>query len=100
MSPPPRESSRGRLHPRPRFSRGGLANLMCNAPGYARFMRHAERRSLLLRYTLAVGLVALVAVLHVFLDPLIGDPSEFALFYLAVAMSAFLGGLGPGLVAT
>lgn len=46
----------------------------------------------------AVGLVGVVRAS--ILSPLIGDRSPFGLFTLAVICSAWLGGLGPGLLAT
>jgi len=51
-------------------------------------------------YGLAVGFVALAALLQRGLAPLWGEDLPALLFYPAVVLSAWYGGLGPGLVAT
>src|SRR5256885_12886295 len=53
----------------------------------------------ILRYVVPVVAVALALILTLVLQPL-NTPIRFPLFYLAVAFSAWLGGLGPGLLAT
>lgn len=53
----------------------------------------------LLRYGSAVATVALALVLTLLLWPMI-QPSVFLLFFAAVMVSAWYGGLGPGLLAT
>ena len=54
----------------------------------------------LLRYVLAFGVAALAAVLRAALTPLWGQHLPFMAFFPAVAASAWLGGLGPGLLTT
>lgn len=63
-------------------------------------MTRPERRSSLARYT--VALVATVAALlfRMALEPVIHGASPFVVFALAVMVSAWYGGLGPGLLAT
>ena len=52
------------------------------------------------QYTMAVGTTVLAAVVRARMAPIMGETSPFVTFSFAVAISAFLGGLGPGLVAT
>ncbi len=52
-----------------------------------------------LGYGFAIATVALAVVLTLFLEPII-MPSVFSLFFAAVIVSAWYGGLGPGLLAT
>lgn len=52
-----------------------------------------------LRYTVAAGSIAATLLLTLFLRPII-EPSVFSLFIGAVMVSAWFGGLGPGLLAT
>lgn len=59
------------------------------------------KRSQLLRYGIAGLSVLLATVLMLLLDPLIGmSQSPFLLFFGAVVVGAWYGGLGPGLFAT
>ena len=58
-----------------------------------------ERRSPVLRYGAAVTSVLLALFLTLHLQPLL-DPTVFSLFFAAVMVSAWYGGLGPGLAAT
>jgi len=58
-----------------------------------------EHRSPLLCYGVAVAVVALALVLTLLLRPFL-DPDVFSLFFAAVMVSAWYGGLGPGLLAT
>jgi hypothetical protein len=61
----------------------------------------ADSRSLLLRYGLAFFSVALAVLLRGSLIPLWGQGQHpFLTSYPAVLLSAWYGGLGPGLVAT
>ena len=53
----------------------------------------------MLRYMAAVASVAIAVGIRFALDPLVADRQRFAFFYLALLVSAWLGGLGPGLVA-
>ena len=58
------------------------------------------QRTILQRYGVGV-LVALVAgVCQYWLQPLVGERFPFAIFPLAVLAASWMGGLGPGLVAT
>ena len=59
-----------------------------------------EKRSWVVRYsvaTLAVGVALLVKLL---LDPAIEEEAPFLLFFAAIIISAYFGGLKPGLLAT
>src|SRR5262245_53399079 len=53
-----------------------------------------------LRYVLAFGVAVLAAALRAALTPLWGQHLPFMAFFPAVAASAWLGGLGPGLLTT
>jgi signal transduction histidine kinase/CheY-like chemotaxis protein/uncharacterized protein YigA (DUF484 family) len=57
-------------------------------------------RSLLMRHGVAGATVALATVTKVALDPALGDHSPFLLFFGAVMVSAWFGGLAPALLAT
>jgi K+-sensing histidine kinase KdpD len=57
------------------------------------------RASVLVRYGTALLLVAIALALTALIRPLI-DEFVFALFYIAVVISAWYGGLGPALLAT
>lgn len=59
-----------------------------------------SRRSLPLRYGVAVASVALATGFKLLLDPLLPQQSPFLLLAGAVMVAAWFGGLGPGLVAT
>src|SRR5262249_56362229 len=54
----------------------------------------------LLRYVLAFGVAVLAAAVRAALTPLWGQHLPFLAFFPAVAASAWLGGLGPGLLTT
>src|SRR5215472_11612674 len=58
-----------------------------------------EAGSRLARYGVAVAATAAAWLLSLLLAPLV-DPSDLPLFVGAVMLSAWYGGLGPGLVAT
>jgi two-component system, NtrC family, sensor kinase len=58
-----------------------------------------DDRPPLLRYTIAIGAVA-VALSIASAIPSRADPSHFSLFFVAVMLSSWYGGLGAGLVAT
>jgi two-component system, NtrC family, sensor kinase len=58
-----------------------------------------DNRSPLLRYSIAVASVALALSLAALLSPR-ADPSHFTLFFAAVMLSSWYGGLGAGLLAT
>ncbi len=51
-------------------------------------------------YPVAVAAVALAVGLTLLLQPLLGDESPFLAFFVAILVSGWYGGLGPGLVAT
>jgi signal transduction histidine kinase len=51
-------------------------------------------------YVLAVLAAATATLLRLFLDPVLGETSTFQIFALAVAVAAWWGGKGPGLLAT
>jgi K+-sensing histidine kinase KdpD len=53
-----------------------------------------------LAYVVAVGSVLVAAVLRVVADPAFAGHPGFTVFVLPVALAAWMGGLGPGLVAT
>src|SRR5215210_3528595 len=59
-----------------------------------------EIRSPLPGYGIAALVVGLVLLLKMLLDPLTGEESPFLLFFGAVMLGAWFGGLGPGLLAT
>jgi signal transduction histidine kinase len=63
------------------------------------FLIKREFRSRLLRYGVAVGCVAIALLITLILRPVI-EPSVFSLFFAAVIVSAWYGGLAPGLLAT
>ncbi len=52
------------------------------------------------RYGAAVAVVGVALVAKLLLDPVIDEESPFLLFFSAVMVAAFLGGLRPGLLAT
>jgi signal transduction histidine kinase len=52
------------------------------------------------RYGLALGIVVAVFAIRFILEPTLGAVAPLVLFSLAVTVSAWYGGLGPGLVAT
>src|SRR5262250_3722741 len=58
-----------------------------------------DNRAPLLRYGIAVASVALALSLASLLSPR-ADPSHFTLFFAAVMLSSWYGGLGAGLLAT
>jgi PAS domain S-box-containing protein len=57
-------------------------------------------RSPVLRYTVAVVSVALTLWLRLALKGVIGEQSPYMSFFLAIVVASWLGGLGPGIVAT
>lgn len=57
-------------------------------------------KSLLRRYGVAVLSVMIALLLKLLLEPLIGQESPFLLFFAAVMVGTYYGGLGPGLLAT
>src|SRR5215210_9065111 len=59
-----------------------------------------EIRSPLPGYGIAALVVGLVLLLKMLLDPLTGEESPFLVFFGAVMVGAWFGGLGPGLLAT
>jgi len=59
-----------------------------------------QARSPLARYGVAVGSVLLAVILRALFDPFLGDRVPLIIFTLCVGISAYWGGLGPGLVTT
>ena len=57
-------------------------------------------RSPLLRYGVAVAAVALATVIKMALDPILGHDSPFLLFFGAIVLAAWFGGVEPAIVAT
>src|SRR4051794_22747190 len=55
--------------------------------------------SILLRYSLASVAAALALLLTLLIRPILHEPL-FSLFYVAVLVSSWYGGLGPGLLTT
>jgi PAS domain S-box-containing protein len=53
-----------------------------------------------LRYLVAVGIVIAAALVRQWIDPLLGDRAPFITFFLAVALSAWIGGFGVSALAT
>ena len=51
------------------------------------------------RYALAIGATLIAFVLRLALDPGLGDDFPFIMFYCAIAITAWYGGLGPSLTA-
>lgn len=58
------------------------------------------RDSPLLRYFVAVSVVAFVTVLRQPLGPLLGNSAPFTLYFPAVVVAGWFGGFAPGMVAT
>ena len=58
------------------------------------------KRSMLLRYGVAVVAVGVVLLAKLLLDPLIAEQAPFLLLSVAVMVGAWFGGLGPGVLAT
>jgi len=52
------------------------------------------------RFATAIAAVALAAALRAVVHPLFNEADQFTLFYAAVMVSAYFGGLWPGLLAT
>lgn len=52
------------------------------------------------RYAISIAIVALAAALQSALRPVLGNAEPFTLFYAAVMVSAYVGGLRPGLLST
>src|SRR5215218_1143061 len=59
-----------------------------------------QHTSLLLRYGVAVLAVGMAFLIKLLLDPLIVQETPFLLVFGAIMVSAWYGGLGPGLFAT
>jgi K+-sensing histidine kinase KdpD len=59
-----------------------------------------KHTSLLLRYGVAVLAVGMAFLVKLLLDPLIVQETPFLLVFGAIMISAWYGGLGPGLLAT
>src|SRR5438132_390999 len=53
----------------------------------------------LLAYAISIGVVILATLVRLALNPLLGNRYAFATYFLAVAFAAWIGGLGPALLA-
>jgi PAS domain S-box-containing protein len=60
---------------------------------------YRRSRQLLFQYGSALAAVAAATVVRMLLHPLLGSRAVFAIYYVAVVASAWLGGLGPALCA-
>jgi two-component system, NtrC family, sensor kinase len=93
------------IFPRARkFGRRHVISMPLSAPikqSFANWCRQMliEDRPPLVRYAICIGSVAIALSLASLL-PSRADPSHFTLFFVAVMVSAWYGGLGTGLVAT
>jgi PAS domain S-box-containing protein len=58
-----------------------------------------RRRSLLLRYGVAVLATILATLLRKLLDPVLGHAAPFTAYFVAIMLTAWYGGLGPSLLA-
>jgi PAS domain S-box-containing protein len=58
-----------------------------------------EPRSVAMRYGVAVLSVAMASVVRALVDPVLGDYQPFAFFFVAIAIAASVGGIGPALLA-
>ncbi|CAA9418133.1 MAG: diguanylate cyclase/phosphodiesterase (GGDEF & EAL domains) with PAS/PAC sensor(s) [uncultured Rubrobacteraceae bacterium] len=56
-------------------------------------------RSRLVSYGVAVAAVGLALLIKLLLDPLLEEETPFLVFFVAVMIAAYFGGLGPGLLA-
>src|SRR5215207_4339547 len=63
-------------------------------------MPSMKHTSPLLRYGVAVLAVGMAFLVKLLLDPLIVQETPFVLIFGAIMISAWYGGLGPGLLAT
>ena len=64
------------------------------------WLERVPRLSPALQYTAAIAAAVLAVALRRMLDPVWGDKYPFILFFPAIALSAWLGGLRPGLLTT
>lgn len=64
------------------------------------FVNAQVYRRIVLRYTLAVVCVVVALVIKLMLSPLVLIESPYLVFFAAVMISAWYGGLGPGILAT
>src|SRR5262245_29917698 len=62
-------------------------------------IRHGRPRTLS-AYVVSVLAVALMTAFRIGLDPVLGEHHPFTLYFAAVAISSWYGGLGAGLLAT
>ena len=59
-----------------------------------------QKRHRAARYAVAPVAVALALVCRLALNPVLHDASPFMYFFVAIIVSGWLGGLGPGLFAS
>jgi signal transduction histidine kinase len=57
-------------------------------------------RARLIRYGLAMLIIGSLVGLKMYFDPLIGEKNPFLLFLAGIMLTAWIGGIGPGLMAT
>src|SRR5438067_12763229 len=58
-----------------------------------------ERRPRLLRYGSAPASIALATLIRLGFDPILGDQTPFPTYFVAIAFSAWYGGLRPAILA-
>src|SRR5262245_4062283 len=61
--------------------------------------RRHDSRSIVLTYGVALAAVLLATLLRELLDPILHTQVAYGLYYVAVAVAAWYGGLGPALLA-
>src|SRR4028118_178631 len=88
-----KERGNPRLRDKPRYI---LSRLMQAGHDQQRF----AKRPVLLRYSVAAFAVAVALLIKLLLEPLIVQETPFLLVFVAILLSAWYGGLGPGLAAT
>lgn len=86
-----------------KFIADGLHNnpfVVQNLASYHSYALTHRTQSRVLRYSIAVVSVVVVTILHKFIDPHIAIYSPFLPYTFAIIVSAGIGGLGPGMLAT
>ena len=62
-------------------------------------MRFSRATRFVLKYAMALGSIWLACYVRMLLDPALGNQTPFATFYVAVMVTAWMGGLGPAVLA-
>ncbi len=57
----------------------------------------AVSRQRISHYLIAIGIVVLATLIRLALDPLLGERGPFLTYFVAIGLSAWIGGAGPGL---